>query len=458
MADSNYGYRFLLVALIVAVNGFFAAAETSLLSCRRSRLQQFADDGDLGARAALQLLANPQRLLSVVQIAVTLTSLALGWVGEETFHSLFLSWFQPLVTPVTEKILTALAFVLSFAIMTYMHVVLGEVVPKNIAIETADRFAVLSAPILLVFGRLTSPLVNIIERSSTRISHKLGLKGDSETAGHSIEELKFIVSSSHSEGEIEKFEEAAIQRLLGLQNYSAREIMVPRNQMIAVSINASLDHVLHLLNEHQYSRIPVYETSPDQITGVVHLKDLIQVWMRRRHIRESRQPETKFHLRSILRPPIFVPETKSLRELIDEFRSHSTHLALVVDEHGTTTGLVTLEDVLEQVFGEIEDEHDISRPAPDANNPTLELDGATNLPDLANQYGIELPNEAGFETLAGFLLSKLGYIPDAGETVESEGRRFTILEMERNRIALVRIEALPAEAPAESSAESRNST
>jgi putative hemolysin len=454
MADSNYGFRFLLVALIVAANGFFAAAEVSLLSSRRSRLQQLADDGDLGARAALELLSNPQRLLSVVQVAVTLCSLALGWVGEETFHQLFISWFQPLITPITEKIFTVLAFILSFAIMTYMHVVLGEVVPKNLAIETADRFAVLVAPILLVFGRLTSPLVNIIERSSTRISHKLGLKGDSESAGHSVEELKFIVSSSRSVGEIMHFEEAAIQKLLSLQDYSAREIMVPRNQMVAVRSDAPLDHILHLINEHQYSRIPVYETSSDQITGVVHLKDLIQIWTERRTLREASRPVASFDLRSILRPPIFVPETKSLRELIDEFRAHSTHIALVVDEHGTTTCLVTLEDVLEQVFGEIEDEHDITHPAPNADESILELDGATNLPDLSNQYGIDLPTEAGFETLAGFLLSKLGYIPDAGVTIESEGRRFTVLEMERNRIARVRIETLPEPEPAPEPSES----
>jgi putative hemolysin len=398
--------------------------------------------------------SNPQRLLSVVQVAVTLCSLALGWVGEETFHQLFISWFQPLITPITEKIFTVLAFILSFAIMTYMHVVLGEVVPKNLAIETADRFAVLVAPILLVFGRLTSPLVNIIERSSTRISHKLGLKGDSESAGHSVEELKFIVSSSRSVGEIMHFEEAAIQKLLSLQDYSAREIMVPRNQMVAVRSDAPLDHILHLINEHQYSRIPVYETSSDQITGVVHLKDLIQIWTERRTLREASRPVASFDLRSILRPPIFVPETKSLRELIDEFRAHSTHIALVVDEHGTTTGLVTLEDVLEQVFGEIEDEHDITHPAPNADESILELDGATNLPDLSNQYGIDLPTEAGFETLAGFLLSKLGYIPDAGVTIESEGRRFTVLEMERNRIARVRIETLPEPEPAPEPSES----
>lgn len=435
MADSSYGYRFLLVGLIVGANGFFAAAETSLLSSRKSRLQQLADEGDSGAKAALHLLEYPERLLSVTQVGVTLASLGLGWAGEETIHQLLMSWMSPLMFPVTEKIIPVIALVMSFALMTYMHVVIGEVVPKNIAIETADRFAVLVAPILVVFGRLAGPLVTIIERSSKRISRKLGLKGEGEGGGHTAEELKFIVSLSQEEGKIEKFQQLAIHRLLELKEYCAREIMVPRHNMVSVPVTASIEQLLVLLNEHQFSRIPVYEQSPDQIIGIVHLKDLVQVLMQKRG-------PGKFQLKNVMRTPIFVPETRSLSDLIDVFRAHNTHMAVVVDEHGSTTGVVTLEDVLEQVFGEIEDEHDISRPKQDHHAAALELEGTINIPDLANQYGVELPADGGFETLAGYLLSKIGDLPQPGAVVEVEGRRFTILEMERNRIARVRIERL----------------
>ena len=442
MADSSYGYRFLLVGLIVATNGFFAAAEASLLSARKSRIQQLADEGDTGAKAALQLLENPERLLSVVQVGVTLASLGLGWAGEETIHQLLLSWMKPLIVPWTENIVPVVALVISFGLMTYMHVVIGEVVPKNIAIETADRFAVLVAPILLVFGRLAGPLVTIIERSSKRISRKLGLKGEGEGGGHSVEELKFIVSLSEEEGKLPKFQQLAIQRLLELQDYSASEIMVPRRSMVAVPLNTSLEQLLVLLNEHQFSRLPVYEQSPDQIVGIVHLKDLIQVLMQRGGL-------NRFHLKNVMRIPIFVPETRSLSDLIDVFRAHHTHMAVVVDEHGSTTGVVTLEDVLEQVFGEIEDEHDISRPRQDREAAALELEGTINIPDLAHQYGVDLPADGGFETLAGYLLSKLGDLPQAGAVLEDDGRRFTILEMERNRIARVKIERLAAAPAAE---------
>jgi len=436
MADSSYGYRFLLVGLIVATNGFFAAAEASLLSARKSRIQQLADEGDTGAKAALQLLENPERLLSVVQVGVTLASLGLGWAGEETIHQLLMSWMQPLIVPWTANVIPIVALILSFTLMTYMHVVIGEVVPKNIAIETADRFAVLVAPILLVFGRIAGPLVTIIERSSKRISRQLGLRGEGEGAGgHTVEELKFIVSLSAEEGKIQKFQQLAIHKLLELEDYSAREIMVPRNHMVSVPVSISLEQLLVLLNDHQFSRLPVYEQSPDQIVGIVHLKDLIHVLMQRGGL-------TKFNLKNVMRLPIFVPETRSLSDLIDVFREHNTHMAVVVDEHGSTTGVVTLEDVLEQVFGEIEDEHDISRPKQDQHAAALDLEGTINIPDLANQYGVALPADGGFETLAGYLLSKLGDLPQEGVVLEDDGRRFTILQMERNRIAKVRIEKL----------------
>ena len=436
MADSSYGYRFLLVGLIVAANAFFAAAETSLLSSRKSRLKQLADDGNSGAKAALHLLEYPERLLSVTQVGVTLASLGLGWAGEETIHQILMGWMQPLMMPLTEKVIPVFALVLSFALMTYMHVVIGEVVPKNIAIEPADRFAVLVAPILVVFGRIAGPLVSIIERSSKRISLQLGLKGEGEgSGGHSVEEIKFIVSMSESEGKLPKFQQLAIHRLLELEEYAAREIMVPRSNMVAVPVDTSLEQLLVLLNEHQFSRLPVFEKSTDQVIGIVHLKDLIHVLM-------LRKGPAQFNLRNVMRVPIFVPETRSLSDLIDVFRAPNTHMAVVVDEHGSTTGVVTLEDVLEQVFGEIEDEHDISRPKQDRNSAALELDGTINIPDLANQYGVELPADGGFETLAGYILSKLGDLPQAGAVLEDDGRRFTILEMERNRIARVRVERL----------------
>jgi CBS domain containing-hemolysin-like protein len=408
-----------------------------------------AEEGTVGAQAALSLLENPERLLSVTQVGVTLTSLALGWAGEETIFNILNGLLQPVIPVLYAPVLHAAAFVLSFLVMTFAHVVLGEVVPKNIAIESADHLAVIVAPALLLFYRLVEPFVFIIERSTVALSRLFGVRGHSRGGGHSAEELKFVIASSRTEGYLLRFEEDAIQRLIDLHDISSREIMVPRNSIVSVDVNASLDQVLRMFVESQDSRLPVYEDKPEKILGIVTYKDLMPVWDARRRSTERRRAVPPFHLRHFLRKPVVVPETKPANQLSDELRQNHTHMALVVDEFGTIAGLVTLEDVLEQIFGEIEDEYDVRRPAPVLETPLLELDGSTTILDLETQYGIDLDVEEDFETLAGFVLFHLGYIPSVGDSFEHAGRRFTVLEMDRNRIARVRIEKLPEPPPPE---------
>jgi magnesium and cobalt exporter, CNNM family len=430
--------RFILLAGIIAMNGFFAAAEVALISVRRSRLREIASRGSVPARAALELLANPERLLSLTQVGVTLASLGLGWAGEDTLYRVFLSLFGPLVRPATEIYWHAASFALGFLAMSFFHVVVGEVVPKNLALEKRDRMALLVAPVLLVFYRLSAPFVYVVERAALGLSHALGLHGHG-TGGHSTEELKFIVESSRREGHLEKFEVIAIQKLLDLRDINAREIMTPRIDIVSVSVEATLDELLRLTQEHKHSRLPVWEGKPEHVVGIVHYKDLMRAWQERRSAADRNQPPRPFRLRRFLREMLVVPETKPLNQLVDEFRTRHTHLAMVVDEFGTFTGLVTLEDVLEQIFGPIGDEHDVRRAAPAAGAAVIEVDGNTNIRDLATEYGIDLPGDAGFETLAGFLLFRFGDIPAAGESVIYGSRTFTVQEMDRNRIARVKI-------------------
>jgi putative hemolysin len=438
--------RFILLIAIVALNGFFAAAEVSLVSVRRSRLKELAERGNVSARAALGLLANPGRLLSVTQVGVTLASLGLGWAGEDTLYSVLLSLFDPVITPRTTVWLHGISFGVAFLAISFVHVVIGEVVPKNLAIEKADRLALLMAPPLLVFLRISAPFVFVVERTAAVLSHALGLRGGHTGGGHSPEELKFIVETSRHEGYLEGFEEDAIQKLLELKDVNAREIMTPRIDIVSVSVDASLDELLRLTLEHKYSRLPVYEGSPEQVIGIVHYKDLMRAWQERKTAADRHQPARPFRVRRYLREPLVVPETKPLNQIVDEFRQRHTHLAMVVDEFGTITGMLTLEDVLEQIFGEIGDEHDVRRPLPIAGAPVIEVDGSTNIRDLASQYEIELPGDAGFETLAGFLLFQLGYIPAPGESVTYGSRTFIVEAMDRNRITRVKIlTARPAE-------------
>src|SRR6202521_3651001 len=245
--------RFIILIAVLLLIGFFAAAEVALVSVRRSRLRALAERGQVGAQAALNLLANPARLLSVTQVGVTLASLGLGWAGEQTLYNVILGMFAPLLTPAREVFLHGVSFTLAFLAISFVHVVIGEVVPKNLALEKADRLALLVAPALLVFNRISAPFVFVVERTSAGLSRALGLKGHGG-GGHSAEELKFILESSRREGHVEPFEEDAIQKLLGLKEIYAREVMTPRIDIVSVSADASLDELLRITLEHKYSR------------------------------------------------------------------------------------------------------------------------------------------------------------------------------------------------------------
>jgi CBS domain containing-hemolysin-like protein len=266
----------------------------------------------------------------------------------------------------------------------------------------------------------------------------MGIKW-SHGGGHSAEELKFIIEASGREGHLEQFEEGTMRRLLHLKDVYAREIMTPRVDIVSVPVTASLDDLLQITLEHKYSRLPVYGSSPEDIVGIVHYKDLMHAWRERKTATDNRRPTRPFVLRRYLRRPLVVPETKPLHQLVDEFRQRSTHLAIVVNEFGSISGLVTMEDVLEQIFGDIADEHDARRVLPQPGSPVIEVDGSTSILNLASQFNIRLPGDAGFETLAGFILFKLGYVPSPGDSVAYENHTFTVQQMDRNRIARVKV-------------------
>lgn len=436
----DYIARLLLLGLILVVNAFFAAAEVALLSVRDSRLRHLAEEGDAGAKMALALLAQPEKLLSVTQIGVTLASLGLGWAGEDTLYALLMSLFHPMLTTGTATLLHAVCFVLAFAVMTYCHVVIGEVVPKNLAIDKADRLAVIVAPALMVVYKSMSIFVTVIEGSARGLTRLLGVKASHRGGGHSSEELKLIVSSSRFAGNLPKLQEDIIHRVLDMDDFSVREVMTPRREIVSVSAGSSLDAVLKAMVESQHSRLPVWEDKPEQIVGAVFFKDMLRLWHERRIAIRAGRPAPVFRLTHIMRKPLIVPETKPLLRMLEDFRQRHSHMALVVDEFGTVTGLLTVEDVLERIVGEIEDEFDEKLPKPESEAGWVDLDGTTGILDLASIHGIELPANAGFETLAGYMLFKLGHIPEAGESVEFEGRRFTVTTMERNRIAAVHVE------------------
>jgi putative hemolysin len=440
------GFRFLLLALIVMVNGFFAASEVALLSVRESRLRQLAEQGQAGARVALSLLANPERLLSVTQVGVTLASLGLGWAGEDTMYNLMLHVFSGIIGVVPAGVVHAGSFVIGFLLITYVHVILGEVVPKNLSIERADQLATILAPALLIFYRISAPFVVVIERSAAVLTKLLGVHSHRRGGGHSAEELRLIVSSIRGSGHLPEVQEEMIHRVLDLEELQVREIMVPRNGIVSVPEQSTMDDVLHVMTSQKHSRLPVYRGNPEQIIGILHYKDLLALWEERRAATRAGRTPRPFRILALLRKHRIVPETKPVLQMLAEFRTGQGHMALVVDEFGTISGLLTVEDVLEQIVGEIADEFDETTLHPPSDTEVIEIDGATSVRDLETQYDIELPDNSGFETVAGFILWRLGHIPAAGEKVEDDGRRFTVVATERNRIARVRIEKIEAAA------------
>jgi CBS domain containing-hemolysin-like protein len=454
MEDLPVTVRLVVLFLLLAVNSFFAAAEVALVSVRRTRMRQLAAAGDARALLVLKLLEAPDRMLSATQMGVTLASLGLGWAGEETVYRLVQPLLDRVLSREYEQLGHVVSFAFSFSAITFLHMVLGEVVPKNLAIERSERLALAVATPLEYFAKATGLFVSAVRNTAERLSRLIGLKLSAGEDGFTAEELKLIVSVSKKEGEQAQRQEEMIHRVIDFYDLTAREVMVPRQEMVALPSDAGPDQVIDTIVRSRHSRIPIYEESVDNVIGVIYAKEVWTFVQKIRRWQALARPAPTFKLRSFLHPVEFVPETKMLHELLSEFQHRHFQMAMIVDEFGTVVGLATIEDALEQIVGEIREEHELAEALQALDGP-LELDGITNIRDLETQYKIQLPYDAGFETLAGFLLSRLGHIPAAGESVEFEGRKFTVLQMERNRIFRVRIDLPRTRGPleAESGAE-----
>jgi CBS domain containing-hemolysin-like protein len=334
----------------------------------------------------------------------------------------------------------------AFVIITYLLVILGELVPKSLALERTERVALAVAGPMDVFMTLSHPFQGLMNGSANLVLRGFGMHLRREGGAHSPEELKLMVTASRRVGLLPDAEETMIHHALELGNLTVREIMVPRNKIFALSADMPLEEAMAKVVEEQHSRVPVYdpEKGKENIIGLLYSKDLSRVM----HTRLTAgsflvQRATKLKVRHIMREVLFVPETKTASDLLLDFQKRKRHLAVVVDEFGSVTGLITVEDVLEQLVGEMEDEFDVTQlsAVPLASGAVV-LDGSANVRDLEVQYEIVLPRDEGFETLAGFVMSQLGKIPRGGENLEYDGRRYTVLQMEGHRIVRVKIEKL----------------
>jgi putative hemolysin len=439
--------RVFLILLLVAANAFFAAAEFSLVSVRDTRIQQLIEARRIGARTVQRLHQRLDEVVNGVQLGITLTSLTLGWIGEPTLARII----EPALGRVPHASVYAhtIGIVLTLTLITYLHVLLGELVPKTLALQQSERVALAVAAPMDFFLTLTKPFLFFMSKSGGFVLRLFGSKEVRRGAIHSPDELKLIVTASRQFGQIPEFQEEMIHSALELDSVAVRQVMVPRPDIFSLPADLTLDDALARVVEEQHSRVPVYDPQRgrEHIIGVLYSKDLMR-WMRLRFTLSPNQAVSsriaKMQVSQIMRNVLVVPETMALIDLLSEFKQRKRHLAVVVDEFGSTAGVITVEDVLEQLVGEIEDEFDIaSTSGPTfAEETVLVLEGSLNIRDLESQYGLVLPKDGGFETLAGFVLARLQKIPAAGDAFDFEGHRYSVEEMEAHRIAKVKIEAL----------------
>jgi putative hemolysin len=437
--------RVFLILLLVAANAFFAAAEFALISVRDTRIQQLIESGRIGARIVQRLHQHLDEVVNGVQLGITMVSLTLGWIGEPMVARLVENLRFVHEVPHAAVYAHGIAITIAFSLITYLHVLLGELVPKTLALQRAEQIALAVAAPMEAFLTLTRPFLFFMRRSGGLVLRMFGAQPTRRGAVHSPDELKLIVTASRQFGQIPEFQEEMIHHAIELDSITVRAVMVARPDIFSLPSDLLLDEALIRVVEGQHSRIPVYDpqSGPEHIVGVLYYKDLMR-WMRLRlsNLGQSTAVRiSRMHIGQIMHDVLVVPETKVLAELLAEFKERRRHLAVVVDEFGSTAGVITVEDILEQLVGNIEDEFDVSPPEPALQDESvLVLEGSVNIRDLEAEYGIILPRDAGFETLAGFVLARLQKIPNSGESFDFEGHRYTIEEMEGHRIAKVRIE------------------
>ncbi len=449
------GLRLLGVLALVAINGFFSAAEFALVAVRLSRIRQLVEQGNARARIVQDLLGQLDRVVSGVQVGMTFTSLGLGALGEPALAQLFLPIFAWLPGREGTILAHVAAITLAFVLLTVLHVVFGEVVPKMLSLDRAARASLVIARPFSWYLHTFRWAIDLLDGFARTVVRALGINPHAagHTQAHSSEELQIQISQARERGLLAPGEEHVIQAVIELGQLRVREIMVPRPDVHALSAESGLDETLTVFASTRRSRLPVYQSSLDHVLGFVHIKDILAVLLDRERRVEQGAPMQPFVLRRLVREILIVPESKLAGELLAEMRARRITVAMVVDEFGSILGMLTLEDIVEQLIGEIHDEFDaINAPQIIGSGPSavMVFDGAIGLRDLESQYNIQLPEDQAYSTLGGFVLARLGAIPKGGERFDYGDYRFTVASMDRRRVARVNLQRLakPAETPA----------
>jgi putative hemolysin len=417
--------RILVVLVLVLLNAIFVAAEYALVTARRSRLEERAERGSRSARRALSMMDEPVRFISTVQVGITVVGIALGAIGE------------PLVSRYFEFLPRGVAFAISFAVLTYLSVVLGELVPKAVALQKAEILALALAMPIDLLSRAFAPVVWVLEHSSNAVLRLLRIKpAPAGMIAFTREDIRHSVAAAEDVGEIQTAEEEMLYKVFDFAEKEAADVMVPRPDIVGLSIDMPPEEALHRVLESPYTRYPVYRDSLDDIVGILHVRALVAA-LEDRNIAAG-------ELEELLHPAFVVPETKDLGALLAEFRKANQHMAIVVDEYGATAGLVTLEDIIEEIVGDIEDEFDLPDESVERLDETrIRISGSFTIDDFNEQFGTRIDDD-DYNTVAGFVFGHIGRAAEVGDQVVDDRLRFTVLETSGSRIQRLEVEFLQA--------------
>jgi putative hemolysin len=438
--DAGSFVGLLAICALVAANGFFVAAEFGLVKVRQTRIDELAAEGKSVAKVVQDQLRHLDNYIAATQLGITLASLALGWIGEPSLAHLIEPLFAFAGGVAATELAHSAAIAISFSLITLFHIVLGELVPKSIALQRSEGTALFVARPLYLFARLFRPFILLMNGVGNLFVRALGLHAISEHASvHTVKELEMLVAQSRKAGILDNEEEVLLRRVFDFGEKTAQHVMVPRTEIVGVPRDIRLAQLREKVAEEHYTRLPVYEGTLANILGMVHIKDVFT------QLGKS-GASGPFTVQSILRPVLTVPKTTSITKLMALMQSQQAHLTVVIDEYGETAGIVTLEDILEELVGEVQDEFDT---AEEGVRPVVEMraegsysvDGLMSIDAFAEQFGGSF-HSASYKTVAGYVFSELGHIPKVGDSVSLRGYRLTVEAMDHLRIARLRVERI----------------
>ncbi|MDX3912459.1 MAG: hemolysin family protein [Pseudosphingobacterium sp.] len=428
------GFQIFVTLFLVLLNGFFVAAEFAIVKVRLSQIEVKAKSGNSVAKVAKHITQHLDGYLAATQLGITLASLGLGWVGESVMTQIVNRVFGLFNVELTGQIATNLGHVLAFSIITVLHIVFGELAPKSIAIQRpVGTTMALSLP-LRFFYVIFRPFIWILNGFANFILRLLGFGAHMHEAHHSTEELQYLLDQGKESGALNMIEHELIKNVFDFNERVVKNIMVPRTKIVGIELSSPKEELLQTIISEGYSRIPVYDETIDKIVGIVHAKDILPLMVNNK----------EFVLKTIIRKPYFIAENKKINDLMSEFQLKRIQIAIVLDEFGGTAGMVTLEDIVEELVGEIQDEYDEEKPIVEkASDTEYIVEAAASVHDVNEYLPYELPESSDYDTLSGLVITVFDKIPDVGERKEFHGYIFTILKKTQQNIEYVKLESLP---------------